>query len=648
MRLTNTNKLILCCAFALTVTAPQVLAATDVSVEELLELDLRQLLEVEVTLASRKKESQFEVASAIYTITNEDIKRSGLTRIPELLRMVPGLHVGKIDNNTWAISSRNDMDRFSGTMLVMMDGRVLYNNLFSGVQWDVQNTYIDDIERIEVIRGPGATLWGANAVDGVINIITKKSIDTQGAEAYAGAGTGEFKYEAGFRVGAQLADKTHARIYAKGFKTGTGEYVDASESTNNGFFPVGDEANDDGDFQQVGFRSDTAIDANSVFTLQGDIYQGDFNADRITFAGTEANMADTSGYNLLTRWNRQFSDDSNLSVQLYVDHTERVDLVFDDDRTIYDLDVQHYFSLSRQQISWGFGVRRVEDETQKTPTGVLALSPASIHDTVYSLFVQDKIALAKSFALILGAKLEHNDITGEEFQPNVRALWTVSPKTTVWGSVARAVKTPSRVERHGQLVFCDPSMPGCVVDIGDIETKSESMIAAEIGYRHRFSKPVSIDISVFNNDYDNSPTNREDTHGLEFVANYLVSQNWSTEMSYAYHHGKDRDPVTGELITNELIPENSLNLRSMYTINEQWQFDSYLYVVEGFDANSTTTSIPTSARLDLRLGWLPSKHIETSLLLTNVAQDAQGEALERNRVNTGMPSSVYFQLKYIH
>jgi len=632
----------------LTVTAPQILAATDVSVEELLELDLRQLLEVEVTLASRKKESQFEVASAIYTITNEDIKRSGLTRIPELLRMVPGLHVGKIDNNTWAISSRNDMDRFSGTMLVMMDGRVLYNNLFSGVQWDVQNTYIDDIERIEVIRGPGATLWGANAVDGVINIITKKSIDTQGAEAYAGAGTGEFKYEAGFRVGAQLADKTHARIYAKGFKTGTGEYVDASESTNNGFFPVGDEANDDGDFQQVGFRSDTAIDANSVFTLQGDIYQGDFNADRITFAGTEANMADTSGYNLLTRWNRQFSDDSNLSVQLYVDHTERVDLVFDDDRTIYDLDVQHYFSLSRQQISWGFGVRRVEDETQKTPTGVLALSPASTHDTVYSLFVQDKIALAKSFALILGAKLEHNDITGEEFQPNVRALWTVSPKTTVWGSVARAVKTPSRVERHGQLVFCDPSMPGCVVDIGDIETKSESMIAAEIGYRHRFSKPVSIDISVFNNDYDNSPTNREDTHGLEFVANYLVSQNWSTEMSYAYHHGKDRDPVTGELITNELIPENSLNLRSMYTINEQWQFDSYLYVVEGFDANSTTTSIPTSARLDLRLGWLPSKHIETSLLLTNVAQDAQGEALERNRVNTGMPSSVYFQLKYIH
>ncbi len=648
MRAFPVNNWALFCAVILSALMSQAKAATEVSVEDLLELDLRELLEVEVTLASRKEESQFETASAVYTITSEDIKRSGLTRIPELLRMVPGLHVGKVDNNTWAISSRNSMNRFSGTMLVMMDGRVLYNNLFSGVHWDVQNTYISDIDRIEVIRGPGATLWGANAVDGVINIITKNADDTQGTEAYAGAGTGEFKYEAGFRHGAELGEKTQARIYAKGFKTGKGEYLDATQSTNKGFMPVGEDANDDGEFQQVGFRSDTALDADAVFTLQGDIYQGDFNADRITAASVESNMADTSGYNLLTRWSQNISDDSNLSVQFYIDHTERVDLVFDDKRSIYDIDMQHYFSLTRQQLSWGLGIRRIEDDTAKTDTGVLTLSPASDEDNIYSFFVQDRIAIAESFALIIGAKFEHNDYTGEELQPNIRALWTPDPVTTVWGSLARAVRTPSRVERDAQLVVCDPSMPGCVIDIGNPDIESETMIAAELGYRHRFSKPVSIDISLFNNDYDNSTLSREDAYGLELVTNYIVSKNWSTEMSYTYHKAKDIDPVTGSLVSNEFIPENSLNLRSMYAINERWQFDAYLYYVEGIDTSSQTISIPDSTRIDLRLGWLPSQHIETSLLLTNAVQDVQGEAVEAFRINTGIPSSLYFQLKYIH
>ena len=190
----------------------------------------------------------------------------------------------------------------------------------------------------------------------------------------------------------------------------------------------------------------------------------------------------------------------------------------------------------------------------------------------------------------------------------------------------------------------EPRISDCVIDISQDGTESERVTALELGYRHRFKAPVSIDISLFNNEYDQSKTNRDDSHGLEFVGNYLVSPNWTTELSYTYHKGRDIDSSTGEQVDNGMIPENSVNLRSMYTINEQWQFDTFIFYVDELEA----IAIPSYTRLDLRLGWVPSKHIETSLLLSNVAQDANGEAVEANRINTGMPTSAYLQFKYLH
>ena len=626
---------------------PIAASAAEMSVDQLLDLDLKQLVEVEVSLASRRQESQFLASSAIYTLTREDIRRSGLRRIPELLRMVPGLHVARLDNNTWAISSRNHVERYSSTMLVMMDGRVLYNTLSSGVNWDVQNTYIDDIERIEVIRGPGATLWGANAVDGVINIVTRSAEQALGAELYALGGNGEYSYETGARYGQALSEDTHARVYALGFETGTGEYLDASESNNVSLRPVGEDAHDDGELQQVGFRSDTVFGDDAALTLQGDVYQGDFNADRISSGMVEQNMADTAGYNLLANWNSRLSDDSAYSIRFYVDYTERKDLVFDDRRWIYDLDLQHNFSTDRQQLTWGLGARQTVDETAQTSTGTLTLNPPDSNEGVYSLFVQDRFMLSEAFSITAGAKFEHNDFTGEEFQPSVRALWSPQDRTSVWASLARAVRTPSRLERHGELVFCDPSMPGCVIPIGDPGAESERMVAAELGFRHRFDSAINLDVSMFNHNYTGRTNSPDYVQGVEVASRYLVSTDWSVELDYTFNKSVT-DDGSGNEIDNLLLPKNSVNLKSLYDINERWQFDVYLYYKDDMPTTSSTITLPDMTRLDLRLGWKPSKHIETSLFVGNAQDDPKGEAVDSFRVNTGTPASAYIELKYIH
>lgn len=416
--------------------------------EAYLDLPLEDLLSLEVTSVSKKRQPLSEAPAAIYVITQDDIKRSGVTSIPEALRMAPGVQVTRINSNKWAVSSRGFNGQMSNKLLLLIDGRSVYTPAFSGVYWDVQDTFMDDIERIEVIRGPGATLWGANAVNGIINVITKSAGNTQGGLLTLGAGSEE-KGFAGFRYGASLGDHSQGRFYLKAFD-------------RDGFsdLATGTDAGDQWKSYRAGFRIDGGASTEDGWTFQGDIYHTDENqyvasqwVSTPPFNLPDDDNFNTTGWNLLTRWNHHLSDRSSMTLQLYYDHAERDELILGQTHDTFDLDFQHNLMLgNRHDVIWGFGYRAVKDDFDNT--FAVSLSPDSRTNHLISAFVQDQIELVPDrFHLTVGSKIEHNDYTGFEVQPSVKMLWTPHERHTLWGSVSRAVRTPSRVEASGQVVI---------------------------------------------------------------------------------------------------------------------------------------------------------------------------------------------------
>lgn len=611
---------------------------------ELLHMDINELMDLKVTLPSRNEERQFDSAAAVYVITQEDIRRSGVTKIPELFRMVPGMHVGQIDNNTWAVSSRSDLTRLNNSMLVLLDGRTLYNPLFGGVYWDVQDTFIQDIERIEIIRGPGGTLWGANAVDGIINIVSKSANKTDLTTLYGGYGTADQKYEAGIRFGGQFKKSSHGRIYAKKTKSDQGVYLDPDQSTNDGSLQPGSDAFDDGTQDQAGFRVDMGLNTNSYLTVQGDVYNAEYHNIRIS--QPQENTVDAKGGNIVVNWNQQ-SAKSSINLKFFYDYTKRLDLVFEEQRDIYDLDFQHSRTFERHILTWGLGYRHTSDDTMKTDTGVFSLNPSSLSDDLYSAFIQDQIELSKELLfLTIGSKFEHNDYTGEEYQPTIRLLWKHNNQTTMWGSITRAVRTPTRAELHAELVFCDPNTPGCVLPVGDPDKTSEYVIASEIGFRSQLTVNTLLDLALFNNNYhDTDETEgKTNTHGFEILTKYIFDKNWRIEGSYTYHHGERLDNGVEE--NNNAIPKNSFHFRSFWNFHRQWEFDALLYYATHIDAPVLAPGLKDIRRLDLRVGWNPNKSLRTSLSITNVFDHIQGEALEQQRINTATGRGIFFSVEY--
>lgn len=527
-------------AAALVVAAGAARAQDDADVD-LAELSLSDLMDVEVTSVSKKSESLGDAAAAIYVITADDIRRSGHTSIPELLRTVPGLHVAHIDANKWAISSRGLNERFTNKLLVLIDGRSVYTPLFGGVYWDVQDTMIEDVERIEVIRGPGATVWGANAVNGVINIITKSAADTQGGLFVAGGGDRERGF-AGLRYGGKLGEGLHWRAYAKTFKREP--FVDSN----------GDEAEDEWDVQRAGFRMDWEPTARDLVTLQGDVYAGDADGQVLgsllvglseeldALSTPVVDRQDLGGGNLLARWTRTFSEMSDLQLQVYYDRTERNTLFFDEDRDTVDVDFQHRFSpLERHDLVWGAGYRLTRDAIDSTST--VGIRDSHRHDHLFSAFVQDQVELVEDrFWITFGTKLEHNSYTGWEFQPSGRFLWKPHEQHTLWGAVSRAVKTPTRADEDVRFRLAtevdgsdieiplptvnvtvptgfpppndtvvipftpDPFTPTApvplVIDVdGDEDFDSTVLYAYELGYRFTPRDSLWFDLALFYNDY---------------------------------------------------------------------------------------------------------------------------------------------------
>jgi iron complex outermembrane receptor protein len=483
------------------------------------DLDLKEVLNLEITSVSKKPQTVSQAAAAVFVITSDEIRRSAATTLPELLRMAPGIQVAQISSNAWAVSARGPKGRFTNKLLVLMDGRSVYTPTFSGVYWDVQNTDLGDIDRIEVIRGPGAALWGANAVNGVINIITKPAAATRGGALTLGAGDEE-KAFGSVRYGGEAGEIGHWRVYAKGFER------DGSVIRSNA-------APGDDDWRQhrLGFRGDLAPGGRDTLTLQGDYYGGRSGESSLlnSFAPPYNLLVGTtqkvSGWNLLGRWQRELSASDSFTLQGYVDHSFRDwPARLTETRDTYDLDFQYRTQRwADHDVVLGAGYRLSRDEMGTSFSGIPAdsvqfatFSPTAARRQLLSAFVQDDIILLpRKLILTLGTKLERNDYTGVEHQPNLRLLWTPNEAATIWGAVARAVRTPSRIEREGVVNFTvvppgsarNPApLPALVA--APAHVGSEILIAYEAGWKQRLTPALSIDAAVFYNDYEKLRTGR--------------------------------------------------------------------------------------------------------------------------------------------
>ena len=596
---------------------------------ELTELSLEELMNVEVTSVSKKPERLSDAAAAVYVITREDIRRSGATSIPEILRLAPNLQVARVDSSQYAITARGFNSTTANKLLVLIDGRSVYTPLFSGVFWDVQDTLIEDIERIEVISGPGGTLWGSNAVNGVLNIITRHSQDTTGALVSLGEGTEE--RGAGVRYGAKLGEDATLRVYGKGFNrdnTVTGDGTGVQDAWKKG---------------QVGFRTDWGRGSDAL-TLQGDGYTG-------TIAQVGDNKS-ISGANLLARWNRTLQDGSALQVQGYFDRTRRVfPGTFGELLDTYDIEAQHRFQLgASQEIVWGGGYRLMHDAV--TNSAVLAFLPNVRVLRLANGFLQDSIALHERLHLTLGAKLESNSYTGLEVQPNARLAWKFRDDALLWSAVSRVVRTPSRLDR-------DFFVPGQFA--GGPDFKSEKLIAYEIGYRAQPVPNASLSIATFYNVYDDlrsiepgpggAPpfvlSNKMEgyTYGVETWGSYRVLDWWRLSAGYNYLKEKlgfkadSHDTFGVQAAGND--PAHQFSARSAMNLPYDLELDFALRWIDRLPA----PNVPSYVALDARLGWHVSKNTELSLAGYNLT-DRRHPEFGRSPTRSELPRTFYLRLRW--
>ena len=633
------------CALSVTLISITCWAAdSQVSVKKtqnLADMSIEELMNESVTSVSKKDTKLAQSAAAIFVINQEDIRRSGVTSIPELLRMVPGINVARIDANKWAISSRGFNGPWSGKMLVLIDGRSVYTPLFSGVQWDVQDLILEDIDRIEVIRGPGATLWGTNAVNGVINIITKRAEDTQGSLVSAVSG-GEDRAIGSVRYGGKLGHAGHYRAYAKYF------------NRDNLVDSVGRGADDGWNQLRGGFRTDWKLSGNDSLTVQGDIYGGDSQHRRQTLISLapplRASYSDDDqvrGGNVLARWSHAFSSSSDIAVQSYYDRSERNSAVFSEYREKFDVDFQHHLALgNRHDVVWGLGVRNSDDST----VGSLGVSfnPANYNQTLLNIFAQDQIMLVHDRVyLTLGTKLENNTFTGTEIQPNGRLLWTPDDRHSLWVALSRAVRLPSRADtglRANLAAF--PGKGGSLnllSVLGNPDFRSEELLAHELGYRIQPSKRLFVDVATFYNRYDSlltlepaaaflesnpSPSHlvipvRPDnkmhgkSYGAEVAANFNVTSRWKLSSGYTWlrlrlHPDASSNDSTAESAEGN-SPSHQWVLRSQLTLPSNFEFDTTWYFV----SKLANQNVPAYNRLDARLGWRFSEGLDFSLGIQN-------------------------------
>lgn len=596
------------------------------------QLSLEELMDVQVTSVSRRPELLSATASAIQVIAGEEIRRSGAASLAEALRLAPNLQVAQVNSSQWVVTARGFGNVLSNKLLVLLDGRTLYTPLYAGVFWDVQNPPLESIDRIEVISGPGGTLWGANAVNGVINIITKGSRETTGLYAEAGGGTeqrgfGTLRYGGGLGIGGT------ARVYAEGFSRDRTVEADGSD------------ARDDWHLFQGGFRIDGDPAARNALTLQGDLYDGRPDPD-----GGAPVVA--RGGNLLARWSRPAPGGTDFQLQVYYDRTYRdFGNEFTEDLATYDVDWQHRLALGeRQEVIWGAEVRIMDHRTDNLE--LFRFDPGHKTLQLYSGFVQDVIVLVPSrLRLTLGTKLEHNTYTGLEVQPSARLAWTPARALLIWAAGSRAVRTPSRIDRDFSLLIA----PGTPFLQGGDDFRSEKVVAWELGWRAQPSDRVAISLATFYNEYSDLRTAEPtpvtilpitigngvegETWGAELSAQYQVSDRWRLRGGYTYLHKdlrikpESEDLNEGTVESND--PSHQALLQSTLDLGERVELD----MVGRYIGELPDPELPEYVALDVRLGLRLTSRLQLSVagqnLLKSVHREFAPDARPR-QINRGV------------
>jgi iron complex outermembrane receptor protein len=618
---------------------------------ELMNMTIEELMNISVSLPGRKSEPLSTAATAIHVITQEDIRRSGATSIAEALRLSPGLEVARQDAHTWAISSRGFNDEFANQLLVLIDGRSVYTPLFAGVYWDVQDLVLEDVDRIEVIRGPGGTLWGANAVNGVINITTKSAKETQGLLVTAGGGTEEQGFGT-VRYGAKIGENGYYRVYAKGFNRDESVLRDGSD------------ANDSWWMSRGGFRYDWLPDIKNTYTLQGDIYYGELDQAVTVIDPTQPGFfnvitdpVETSGGNILGRWTHSFSDDSELAFKLYYDRTERNRQVFDEKRDTFDADLQHRYQFGRNDIVWGFGYNITSDVIDGGPS--VSFNDPQRTLSLYSAFVQDEITIIEDrLRLTLGSKFEHNDFTGWEIQPSGRLSLSITDRQTAWFAASRAISTPSRAEDDLRInrFLAPPNplipSPQIVRLSGSRDMDSKEVLSFELGYRIQPHDSVSFDLATFYNIYDKQrsiefrnvdPTTAPlptvnfeidnmingETYGFELASTWQVRDWWRLRAHYNFWRlalHKEEGSTDQFLEQQESdSPKHQIGVRSLMDLPHHLEFDAGVRYVDTLSQRRRFVaveelSIPSYVVADARIGWRPNNNWEISLVGQNLLE----------------------------
>lgn len=599
-------------------------------------LTLEELMNIEVTSVSRHPEKLDEAASAIQVITQEDIRHSGAKTLPEALRLAANLQVAQANSSQWAISARGFNNVLANKLLVLVDGRTVYTPLYAGVFWDVQNLVLEDIDRIEVISGPGGTLWGANAVNGVINIITKSTKVTKGLFAEAATGTA-FPVLGSLRYGGQFSDKLSYRVYGTGFKLG------------NTLLAKGSKADDEWPMIQGGFRLDWDASAKNKISLQSNVYGGKPNPD----GGDTAVTA--NGDNIVARWDHTVSERSDFRLQAYYDHTLRdFGNGFTEDLKTWDMEWQHRNQLGlRHVLTYGLDLRLMDHKV--TNLELFAFLPGHKTLYLYSAFAQDEMMLIRDrLRLTVGAKIEHNSYTGFEYQPNARLTWTPATNQTIWGAVSRAVRTPARIDRDFYLYI----LPNLPLIAGNDKFRSENMLAYEAGWRFRTQTNLSLSASVFYNVYDNIRTAepgppplhipitfgngvKGNSYGIELSATSRLTSWWSLRGGYTFLKKSlsvkpgSNDQNQGTAESDD--PEHQILLQSTMELPGRIEFGALIRYV----GKLPKPYVADYTGLDLRIGWKLSKAVELDVVGQNLLNSPHTEFIPTSPSSRQIEHSLY-------
>lgn len=631
--------------FALTLTQ----AAYAQSEPDLAGLSLEQLGDIEVSTASRREEKLLETPASVFVLTGEDIRRSGVTTIPEALRLVPGVAVARSNASTWAVSARGFNDIFANKLLVMVDGRTVYTPVFSGTYWDAQDYKLSDIERIEVVKGPGGTLWGANAVNGVINIITKSAKNTHGGEVVAGVGTNDGA-TASARYGDVLGDDSDYRLYVKSRK------IESGESPNGG------DANDQWSTVQGGFRIDGGTKEGPEYSIHGDAYQG-VNSFSGNIASTEfpfsepySTKSNFSGGNVVGRVKAKTGDDSELTLQAYFDRVNRASFENGFHGNTYDLDLQHNFKFGPDALTYGLAYRVVDDRFYGGQL-IAGVDQESRIYRNYSGFLQGNIELIEDeLSIILGTKYEHSALSDPALSPSVRALWKLGGDTVAWAAASRAVRAVSRVQHDATLDISpfDPDvggLPGIVRVNSNPDANPEVLLSYDFGVRFAAASDLSFDISGFAGSYKDITLLKfgepvvGDFRGGPAIVNPLflvnegtastagaeVTAEWRPDswsrliLSYSYYDisldTPETSSFTDSLDTAGAYPTHKIIARAQFNLGEHWEFDPTLRYVDELKS----PKIDSYWALDARLGYKFSDDLDLSIIGQNLLEDTHQE-----------------------